>query len=288
MNQQQDVKERLEAVETAQEYYNSHDAHTFYATIWGGEDLHIGTFRRPEDTIYDASRRSVDGIASLSYNINNKPNCRVLDLGSGIGGTARHLANRYGCYVVGLNLSEVENERHRRKNREQGFDNMIEVFDGNFEEVPFEDESFDVVWSEDAILHSADRRKVLQEAHRVLKKGGEMVFSDPLQTEDCFEEFLQPILKRLHLKSLATASFYVETAKELGMEVVHHVSQPQQLVNHYGSVLQETKDREDELRAKDVSENYLNHMKTGLENWVKGAKYGHLDWGWFCFRKPEK
>ena len=287
MNQQETEQKRQEAVETAQQYYNSHDAHTFYSTIWGGEDLHIGTFRRPEDTIYDASRRSVDGIASLSYNINNKPGCKVLDLGSGIGGTVRHLVNRYGCECVGLNLSEVENERHRRKNREQGFDDKIDVYDGNFEDVPFADESFDVVLSEDAILHSADRTKVLEEAYRVLKKGGEMVFSDPMQTEDCFEEFLQPILDRLHLKSLATPTFYVETAKNLGMQVIHHVSQPQQLVNHYQSILDETIAREDELRENDVSENYLEHMKTGLQNWVIGAKYGHLDWGWFCFKKPE-
>ena len=284
-DEKENSHERLEAVDTAQEYYNSHDAHTFYATIWGGEDLHIGTFRKPEDTIYDASRRSVEEIAALSHNILNMSGCNVLDIGSGIGGTARHLVNRYGCLVTGLNLSEVENERHRRKNREQGFDDKIEVYDGDFEYLPFQDETFDVVWSEDAILHSGDRKKVLEEAYRVLKKGGEMVFSDPLQTQGCFSEFLQPILDRLHLDSLATAKFYEATALELGMKIVHHRSKPQQLLNHYSRILEETIAREDELRAKGVSEGYLEHMKKGLENWIIGAKYGHLDWVWFCFRK---
>ena len=271
------------AVDTARQYYNSNDAHTFYTSIWGGEDLHVGTYRRPEDTIFDGSRRTVEKLAELPSALGGQS--RVLDLGSGIGGTARYLAKTFGCGVVALNLSEVENERHRRMNQEQGVDHLIEVLDGNFEQVPYSDEAFDVVWSQDAILHSSQREKVLSEAYRVLKKGGEMVFTDPMQTEDCYPEFLQPILKRIFLESLATPTFYCDTARKLGFEVLSYDNQPQQLTNHYGAVLQETQRRGDDLRQKGVSGEYIEHMKEGLMNWVNGGKYGHITWGFFHFRK---
>ena len=271
------------AVKTARDYYNSHDADIFYSTIWGGEDLHLGIYRRPEDSIFEASRRTVQTMAEKSAHLG--PNCTVLDLGSGIGGTARYLAKTYGCQVVALNLSEVENERHRTMNKEQGVETLIEVIDGNFESVPKEDASFELVWSQDAILHSSNRRKVLEEASRVLKPGGEMIFSDPMQTEDCFEDFLDPILKRIHLESLATPSYYCQEARELGMEILAYDNQPQQLVNSYAKILEETRARVQELKEQGVSDTYLQHMQEGLRNWVLGGTYAHLTWGIFHFRK---
>lgn len=275
--------EKSSVIETAKSYYDSHDAHTFYHTIWGGEDLHLGIYRTPEDSIFEASRRIIGHMAHYSKRLSEQ--AKVLDLGSGIGGTARYLAKTFGCHVTALNLSEVENERHRKKNKEQRLDHMIEVIDGHFEEVPYPDESFDVVWSQDAILHSPDRRKVLSEAVRVLKKGGEFIFTDPMQTENAYEEFLEPILKRIHLESLATPNFYIKAAQELGLEFVAFENLAPQLSNHYAKVLEEMESREQELKQKNVSDQYITHMKEGLHNWVVGGKYGHLTWGIFCFRK---
>ncbi len=273
-------------IQTAKKYYDSHDAHTFYCTVWGGEDLHLGIYRRPEDTIFKASRRTVERMASYSRNLKNKGStAKVLDLGSGIGGTARHLARTCGCRVVALNLSESENNRHRKMNQEQGLDNLIEVVDGNFERIPYEDQTFDVVWSQDAFLHSPDRKQVLKEAVRVLKSGGELIFTDPMQTEDAYAEYLDPILKRIHLSSLATPSFYRLTAEELGLKLKAFENLQVHLTNHYAKVLEDTLRLEEELYRKNVSQEYLERMKQGLNNWSKGGRYGHLTWGIFCFEK---
>ena len=277
--------EKSPVIETAKKYYDSHDAHTFYHTVWGGEEHHLGIYRTPEDSVYEASRRIIGHMAHYSRNIEGE-GATVLDLGSGMGGTARYLAKTYACKVVGLNLSEAENELHRKKNREQELEHSIEVVDGNFENVPYPDASFEVTWSQDAILHSPDRKRVLSEATRVLKKGGELIFTDPMQTEDAYEEFLDPILKRIHLESLATPRFYMDTARELGLEFVAFENLTQQLTNHYAKILEETEAREKELKDKGVSQEYLEHMKDGLRNWVLGGQYGHLAWGIFCFRKP--
>ncbi|MFO7761307.1 MAG: methyltransferase domain-containing protein [Desulfobia sp.] len=276
-------EEYKEVIDTAKDYYDSHDAHTFYHMIWGGEEHHLGIYRTPEDSVYEASRRIIGHMASFSDHLDR--DTKLLDLGSGMGGTCRYLAKTYRCQITGLNLSEVENERHREKNREQGLEHKIEVVDGNFEEVPFPDESFDLVWSQDAFLHSPNRKKVLSEAHRVLKQGGELIFTDPMQTENAYTEFIQPVLKRIHLSNLATPTFYIQTAQELGFEHVGYEKLAQQMTNHYDKILEDTSAREDELRASGVSQEYIEHMKEGLQNWVTGSKYGHLTWAIFCFRK---
>ncbi len=268
-------------VNVARDYYNSPDADTFYFTIWGGEDIHIGLYQSDTEEIRSASRRTVERLASL---LDLSPQSRVLDLGAGYGGAARYLAQTYGCRVVALNLSEVENDRDRQMNQEQGLADRIEVVDGSFEQIPSPDAQFDVVWSQDAILHSGDRPQVLREVARVLKPGGSFVFTDPMQADDCPEGVLQPILDRIHLDSLGSPQFYRDTLKQLGFEEVAMEDHTPQLVNHYSRVLQETQRREGDVKEQ-VSSSYIDRMKTGLGHWIEGGKNGYLAWCIFHFRK---
>jgi sarcosine/dimethylglycine N-methyltransferase len=271
-----------EPVSTAQSYYNSSDADNFYFTIWGGEDIHIGLYQSEDHDIGDASRLTVERMAKTLKNIDS--DSRVIDIGAGYGGSARYLAKTYGCHVVALNLSEVENERDRQKNREQGLEELIDVVDGDFEQLPYEDDTFDVVWSQDAMLHSGNREKVLEEVDRVIKPGGEFVFTDPMMKDDCPKGVLQPILDRIHLDTLGSPGFYREVLGRLGFEEIGFDDQTRQLANHYGRVLKETQRREEELRGV-VSDDYIQRMKKGLQHWVNGGKKGHLVWGIFHFRK---
>ncbi|WP_462272064.1 methyltransferase domain-containing protein [Methanohalophilus sp.] len=270
------------AVDKAQEYYNSEDADNFYFTIWGGEDIHVGLYNSEDEPIFDASRRTIERMASKISNL--EKDSKILDIGAGYGGAARYLAKKYGCQVVALNLSEVENERDRKMNEDQGLDHLITVVDGSFEEIPYPDFSFDVVWSQDAILHSGNREQVIKEVARVLKSGGDFVFTDPMQTDDCPEGVLQPILDRIHLETLGSPGFYRESAKKYGMKEIEFEEHSSQLPAHYGRVLKETEGQEDEL-SKVVSQNYINNMKQGLGHWVEGGNNGYLTWGIFHLSK---
>lgn len=275
------TEEYTGAVRTAQEYYNSDDADNFYFTIWGGEDIHVGIYQSENEQIFDASRRTVEHMAEKLTGLDSES--RVLDIGAGYGGSARYLAKTYGCEVVALNLSEVENERDRQMNVEQGLDHLIDVVDASFEDLPYPDNAFDFVWSQDAMLHSGERAKVIDEVMRVLKPGGEFVFTDPMQSDSCPEGVLQPILDRIHLETLGSPGFYRERAARLGMAELDYEDRHEQLPHHYGRVLRETGAREGEL-AGVVSQSYIDNMKKGLGHWVEGGRNGYLEWGIFHFR----
>jgi len=269
-------------VNTARDYYNSEDADNFYFHIWGGEDIHIGLYQSETEPIFNASRRTVETMARKISHLNETH--KVLDIGAGFGGASRYMAKTFGCKVVALNLSEAENERDRKMNKEQNLDQLVDVVDGSFESIPFPDASFDLVWSQDAILHSGDRKKVVAEVSRVLKPGGSFIFTDPMQSDSCPEGVLQPIYDRIHLTSLASPGFYRDAAKSCGLKEDSFEEMTSQLVNHYSRVLQETSDREAEL-SEHVSQTYINNMKKGLQHWVDGGNNGYLAWGIFKFIK---
>jgi sarcosine/dimethylglycine N-methyltransferase len=266
---------------TAQEYYNSSDADRFYATIWGGEDIHIGIYNTPDEPIFDASHRTVERMAQVLNTLN--PDARVIDLGAGYGGSARYLAETYGCKVCCLNLSEAQNERNRRLNKERGLEHLIEVVDGSFEDIPYDDDMFTIVWSQDAFLHSGNRRRVLEETRRVLKKGGELIFTDPMQSDDCPPGVLQPILNRIQLDTLGSIGFYRETLKDLAFEEQQIIDMSEQLPTHYGRVRNELESRYDEI-TQVISQDYADRMIKGLGHWVEGGQKGYLSWGILYFR----
>jgi glycine/sarcosine/dimethylglycine N-methyltransferase len=263
------------AVHTARDYYNSEDADNFYFHVWGGNHFHIGLYQTPDEDIDAASRRTVERMLSK---VEITPDTRVLDIGSGYGGAARHLARTYGCQVACLNLSEVENDRNREFNRAEGLDELIEVKDGSFEDIPFQDNAFDLVWSQDAILHSGDRERVLEEVARVLKRGGSFVFTDPMAADHAKKADLGPILDRLHLDTMGSPGFYRRELGRLGLQSVDFEDLSEYLPAHYARVLEVLEAREEEL-ADFISEQYRTRMKAGLRNWVEAGRAGNLAWG---------
>lgn len=272
---------KTEAVVRAEDYYDSGSADEFYKNIWGGEDIHIGLYDPPEEEIPSASRRTVETMANELTGINS--GSRVLDLGAGYGGSARYLAREYGCKVVCLNLSETQNERNRQLNKEQGLDHLVSVVYGDFEEPGMDDASFDFIWSQDAILHSGDRPRVLDQVKRLLKPGGLFVFTDPMQSDDCPDGVLQPILDRIQLATLGSFKFYREELIKRGFEEVRVQDLTHQLRNHYNRVRQELlKNREQAVEWS--GETYVANMDKGLQHWVNGADKGYLAWGIINFR----
>ena len=272
-----------QAVKTAQDYYNSDDADNFYFHIWGGQDIHIGSYTSADEDIATASGRTVSNMAGRLHTV--EAGTHVIDIGAGYGGAARWLAHTYLCHVSCLNLSEAQNTRNRVLTDAEGLTDLIDVIDGSFEEIPFPDGQFDIAWSQDAILHSGHRGKVLAEVDRVLKPGGEFIFTDPMQADDCPEGVLQPVLDRIHLQTLGSFAFYREQARQLGWEEVGITDFTPQLVTHYGRVRQELAQRRKDLSGK-VSDAYIDRMIAGLGHWIDAGDSGYLAWGILHFRKP--
>jgi sarcosine/dimethylglycine N-methyltransferase len=269
--------------DVAEDYYDSESADTFYSTVWGGQDLHVGSYEDTRD-IGQASDVTVDRMIAKLPEFTAET--RVLDIGAGYGGAMRRLIGQRGGSATCLNISEVQNDTNRHRNRKQGFSDRIRVVHGVFEDIPEPNESHDIVWSQDAILHSDQRTRVLQEVWRVLKPGGLFIFTDPMQSDDADPTQLQPVYDRLQLNSLGSFRFYREAAEAIGFETVEQEDLTHNLRTHYARVREDMLANYDTLRDSGASAEYLDKMAVGLENWVKAADQGNLAWGIQVFRKP--
>jgi SAM-dependent methyltransferase len=102
----------------------------------------------------------------------------VLDAGSGVGGTARYVADRYGARVTAVDLTDEYCETNRWLNGLVGLDGLIEVRQADVTELPFADGAFDVAISQHVQMNVADKARLYSEAHRVLKAGGRLALWD--------------------------------------------------------------------------------------------------------------
>jgi SAM-dependent methyltransferase len=98
----------------------------------------------------------------------------VLDAGSGVGGTARYIADRYGCPVTAVDLTDEYCRTSRWLNRLVGLDQLISVRQADVTELPFPDGTFDVAISQHVQMNVADKARLYSEARRVLADGGRL------------------------------------------------------------------------------------------------------------------
>ncbi len=149
------------------------------------------------------------------------PDDVVLDVGCGLGGSARHLAQALGCRVTGLDLTPEYIATAEKLTGLLGLSEQVTYRTASALYMPFEDASFDAVWSEHAQMNIPDKRALYTEIHRVLKPGGRFLFHDILQGTGGEPHFPAPWAKDPgHSGLIGPADFRV-LLQSLGFDIRH-------------------------------------------------------------------
>ena len=98
---------------------------------------------------------------------------RCLDAGCGGGRGSILMAQCGAKEVIGVDFSSTNIESCRKRAEQKGFSNLF-FYEHSLTELPFENESFDVIWCNGVLMHTIDPDKCLQEISRVLKTDGHM------------------------------------------------------------------------------------------------------------------
>jgi phosphoethanolamine N-methyltransferase len=106
-----------------------------------------------------------------------RPGVRILDVGSGIGGAAFHLARSYGAKVTGIDLAEEMVSIAVDRARLLGMTGSVTFLLGDVLETSFP-EPFDIAWSRDAFMHIPDKPGLFSRLHGLLSPGGRLVITD--------------------------------------------------------------------------------------------------------------
>ncbi len=129
----------------------------------------------PIDEFHTRGRASTLELAEIA---NLKNNDLILDVGCGLGGTARYLAEQYNCHISGIDLTEEYISVGKWLTELVGLRDQVELHHGSALDIPFENEKFDVVWTEHVQMNIADKNRFYSEIARVLKPSGRLLFHD--------------------------------------------------------------------------------------------------------------
>jgi tocopherol O-methyltransferase len=148
--------------------------------IWG-EHMHHGYYGRSGNHKINRRQAQIDLIEELLIwaKVNEGENVpqNILDVGCGIGGSTLYLAQKLAANATGITLSPVQVSRAIERATEAGLSEKVKFARANALEMPFQDHTFDLVWSLESGEHMPDKTKFLQECYRVLQPGGKLIMA---------------------------------------------------------------------------------------------------------------
>lgn len=120
-------------------------------------------------TKHMGGREATDALLSLCH---IEDTHEVLNVGCGIGAGSAYIAKKYGCHVVGVDISEKMIEWSLKRAREEGVGDRVEFRTADVLNLPFETDRFDVVFTESVLIFVEDKARAIRECTRVTKPGG--------------------------------------------------------------------------------------------------------------------
>jgi SAM-dependent methyltransferase len=149
------------------------------------------------------------------------PQSRVLDIGSGLGGPARTLAETYGCHVTGIDLTPSFCAAATALSGWVELGERVDFRQGDATSLPFADAAFDAAMTIHVAMNIARKDSMYAEARRVLKRGGRFAVYDVLQGEGGEVLYPVPWAREPSISHLATPEAMPALLRDAGFKIVH-------------------------------------------------------------------
>lgn len=148
---------------------------------------------------------------------------RVIDVGAGLGGPARHLASTTGCRVTAVELQRELHASAARLTLRCGLEHRVEHLNGDFLKSMLPVAGFDALVSWLTFLHIPDKKALLERCRSVLKDNGKIYFEDFFQRGPLTDAELENLEKDVYCKALPTADEYRQELENAGFRDIELV-----------------------------------------------------------------
>ena len=187
----------------------------------------------PIDEFHTRGRESTLEIAGLA---DLKSSDLIVDVGCGLGGTARFLADQYGCNVAGFDLTDEYISVGQRLTELVGLSDRVALRQGSALEIPYEDTRFDVAWTEHVQMNIADKNRFYSEIARVLKPGGRLLFHDIFRGPGDAPIYPAPWAEDELMSSLATEATARSAMEQAGFEIDRWTGKVEESIESFAAV----------------------------------------------------
>ena len=175
----------------------------------------------PVDAFHTRGRQATIELAALTE---LQPDTHVLDIGCGLGGSARYLASEYGCHVTGLDLTREYVDVATALAQRVGLSDTVTFRHGSALDLPFNDQSFEVIWTEHVQMNIEDKARLYEEVARVLKPNGTFAFHDVLQGPGGEPHYPVPWAEHALISFLASPDAIRQLLHQSALQIVHWVN----------------------------------------------------------------
>lgn len=170
------------------------------------------------------------------------PRTRVLDIGSGIGGTARHIASRHGARVTGIDLTPAFVETANALSAMCGLDGQTAYSVASAYELPVADGGADLATMIHVGMNIDDKFRLFKEVARVLAPGGRFAVFDIMTRSDEPHDFPVPWASAADHSFVAHPEDYRRAAARAGLELVHQRDRHAYAVAYFQKVMAATEE----------------------------------------------
>jgi len=224
---------------------NDTQMYSLVISVWG-EHLHMGLFESPDEKLDIAAERAT---ARMAADAGITRGQKVLEVACGIGGNARYLASVLGADVVATNISRSQLASAQELTGAAGLSDHVTYEYADFHDLPYDDDTFDCWWCQEALLFAADRRRVFSEAKRVTKPGGQLVVSDLLFRGDPDPVLRDEFIELLGADYTWKIDDYDQLFAEMGLDFTHRYDWSDQVIHTLEYVTQGLTAKRDEFAA---------------------------------------
>ena len=157
---------------------------------------------------------------TLAEQLKIQPDHRILDVGCGLGGTARYLASSFDCIVSGIDLTPEYVEVGNQLNQSLGLEGQIDLSVASATDMPFGDAEFDRTSMLHVGMNVADKSALMTEIGRVTKPDGYFAVFDVMRVGDGAIEYPVAWAANESTSFVRTVDDYQEALEEAGFEVI--------------------------------------------------------------------
>ncbi|ANT64728.1 MULTISPECIES: class I SAM-dependent methyltransferase [Prosthecochloris] len=235
-----------------------------------GEQIHVG------------AEGDTDLLAGKS-NIGKKSH--VLDVCSALGGPARHLAQKYGCRVTGLDATRRMHEEAVRRTTDAGLEERVTFVLGNALDMPFAADTFDVVWGQDAWCYITDKERLIEECARVVKPGGVVACTDWLETGPMNRDEWEALHTFMVFPYMETLDGYAALLEAAGLRVEEKVDISADFPKYIQGYLDKVQHEFQQGIIDSYGREMYDEVVRGITLWREAAREGKVGRGRLIARK---
>lgn len=147
------------------------------------------------------------------------PDMHILDVGCGIGGSTRRLSHETGCCVTGIDLSDEYIDAAERLTQLLSMQARVKFHTASALALPFDDNTFDGVWSIQMGMNVEDKLSWLKEVYRVLKPGGRAILYEVCGNKNTPVHFPVPWAQDSSMSFLVPPAAFRDVISSAGFDI---------------------------------------------------------------------